>query len=59
MTRSVLAGLARGRMSARHAALAEALTGMFEDHHGELAQILLDQIAFLDARISRADHPDR
>ncbi len=44
----VLAGLARGRMRARHAALAEALTGMFEDHHGELAQILLDQIAFLE-----------
>jgi transposase len=49
----VLAGLARGRMRAKHAALAEALTGMFEDHHGELAQILLDQIAFLDARISQ------
>ena len=55
----VLAGLARGRMKAKHAALVEALTGMFDDHHGELAQILLDQIAFLDARISHADHPDR
>ncbi len=49
----VLAGLARGRMRARHAALAGALTGMFEDHHGELAQILLDQIAFCDTRIAR------
>jgi len=49
----VLAGLARGRMKAKHAALAEALAGMFEDHHGELAQLLLDQIAFLDERISQ------
>jgi transposase len=49
----VLAGLARTRMRAKHAALTEALTGMFEDHHGELAQILLDQIAFADRRIAR------
>ena len=49
----VLAGLARGPMRAKRGALAEALTGMFEDHHGELAQILLDQIAFCDARITR------
>jgi len=49
----VLAGLARTRMKAKHAALAEALEGMFASHHAELAQILLDQIAFLDARISQ------
>jgi transposase len=48
-----LAGLARGRMKAKHAALAQALDGMFDDHHGELAQLLLDQIAFLDTRITR------
>jgi transposase len=48
-----LAGLARGPMKAKHAALAEALTGMFEDHHGELAQILLDQITFLEERASQ------
>src|SRR5260370_35189876 len=48
----VLAGLARGRMKAKHDALAEALTGMFDDHHGELAQMLLDQIAFCDTRIA-------
>ena len=48
----VLAGLARGRMKARHDDLAEALDGMFDDHHGELARILLDQIAFLDGRVS-------
>jgi transposase len=49
----VLAGLARGRMQAKHTALVQALTGMFEDHHGELAGLLLDQIAFLDERISQ------
>src|SRR5215468_10640148 len=36
-----LASLARGRMKAKHAALVEALTGRFDDHHGELAAILL------------------
>jgi transposase len=49
----VLAGLARTRMRAKQAALAEALNGMFAEHHGELARILLDQIAFCDARITR------
>jgi transposase len=49
----VLAGLARTRVRAKHAALTEALTGMFDDHHGELARLLLDQIAFLDTRIAR------
>src|SRR5580704_13679361 len=49
----VLAGLARGRMKAKHDDLIEALDGMFDDHHGELAGLLLDQIAFLDARIAR------
>jgi transposase len=48
----VLAGLARGRMKARHDDLVEALDGMFDDHHGELAQLLLDQIAFLDGPIA-------
>jgi hypothetical protein len=33
-------------MKAKHDALVEALTGMFDDHHGELAQMLLDQIRF-------------
>jgi transposase len=49
----VLAGLARGRMRAKHAALAEALTGRFGDHHAELAQMLLDQIDALTAQIGR------
>jgi transposase len=34
-----LADLARGRMKAKRAALVEALTGRFDDHHGELARI--------------------
>jgi transposase len=57
----VLAGLARGRMKARHDDLAEALDGMFDDHHGELAQMLLDQIAFLDGQVCEltARPPDR
>ena len=48
----MLAALARGRMKAKHDALVEALDGMFDDHHSELARLLLDQIAFLDARIA-------
>ena len=49
----VLAGLARGRMKAKHDDLAEALDGMFDDHHGELARMLLDQVAFCDTRIGQ------
>jgi transposase len=49
----VLAGLARGRMRAKHTALTEALTGRFDDHHAELAQMLLDQIDVLTAQIGR------
>src|SRR5690242_9495249 len=41
----VLAGLARRTMKAKLEALVGALDGMFDDHHGELAQLLLDQIA--------------
>ena len=37
-------------MKAKHDDLVEALDGMFDDHHGELARLLLDQIAFLDGR---------
>jgi transposase len=49
----VLAGLARGKMKAKHAALVEALTGQFDDHHAELARMLLDQIDALTAQITR------
>jgi len=48
-----LAALARTRMKAKHDDLVEALDGMFDDHHGELAQLLLDQIASLDGRIAQ------
>ena len=44
-----LAALARTRMKAKHDDLVEALAGLFDDHHGELAQLLLDQAAFCDA----------
>ena len=40
-------------MKAKHGELAEALDGMFDDHHGELAQLLLDQIAALDGKITQ------
>ena len=48
-----LAALARGRMKAKHADLVEALDGMFDDHHGELAQLLLDQVTSLDGKIAQ------
>jgi transposase len=48
-----LAALARTRMKAKHDDLVEALAGMFDDHHGELAQLLLDQAAFCDTRITQ------
>jgi transposase len=47
----VLAGLARGKMKAKRAALIEALTGKFDGHHAELARMLLDQIDALTAQI--------
>jgi transposase len=39
-----LAELARGRLRVKHAALLEALTGQFSDHHARLARILRDQL---------------
>jgi transposase len=48
-----LAALARTRMKAKHDDLVEALDGMFDDHHGELAGLLLDQIAFPDERVTQ------
>jgi transposase len=48
----VLASLARGKMKAKHAALVEALTGRFDDHHAELARMLLDQYDALTAQIN-------
>ncbi len=39
-------------MKVKHAALVQALTGRFDDHHGELARMLLDQYDALTAQIS-------
>src|SRR5712691_4885152 len=48
---NVLAELARGRLRVKRAALVQALTGRFDDHHGELARMLLEQIDALTAKI--------
>jgi transposase len=47
----VLADLARGRMRGKRAGLVEALTGQFDDHHAELARMLLDQIDALGRQV--------
>lgn len=47
----VLAGLARGRMRSKNAALVQALTGRFDAHHAELTRMLLDQIDALTGQI--------
>jgi len=46
-----LADLAIGKMRAKRNELAGALEGRFEDHHAELARILLDQIDSLTVQI--------
>jgi transposase len=55
-----LADLARGRMKTKRSALIAALDGRFDDHHAELARMLLDQIDALSAQIAtlttRIDH---
>jgi transposase len=48
-----LAELAKGRMRGKRAALVQALTGRFNDHHAELARMLLDQIDALGVQIDR------
>ena len=47
-----IADLAKGPLRAKRDQLAEALDGMFDSHHGVIAQMLLDQVAFLDQRIT-------
>ena len=47
----VLAQMARGTMRSKVAVLEEALTGHFEDHHGFLAQEMLDHVDALTAQI--------
>ena len=51
----VLADMAQTRMRAKHDALVEALAGMFDSRHGELAEMELDQIAFLNERIGKLE----
>jgi hypothetical protein len=46
-----LADLARGNMVVKKAALAQALTGQFEDHHAFLCRTLLDTIDYLGTQI--------
>jgi transposase len=48
-----LAELARGRLRVKHAALVQALTGRFDDHHAELARMLLNQIDALSGQIDQ------
>jgi len=50
-----LAGLALGRMRAKNRALVEALTGRFDDHHGLLRRLMLDQVDHIDAAITSLD----
>ena len=50
-----LADLAIGKMRAKRKELTEALDGRFEDHHAELARILLDQIDALTAQVAALD----
>jgi transposase len=47
----VLADLAKSRMRAKKNELALALDGHFADHHGIVAQRIMDHIAFLEASI--------
>jgi len=47
----VLADLALGQMRKKTAALREALTGRFDEHHAELMSILLEQVDALDRKI--------
>jgi transposase len=49
----VLAGMAKGKMRVKHAALKEALTGQFDDQHAELARMLLEEIDGLSAKTDR------
>jgi transposase len=46
-----LADLARGRMKTKRSELITALDGRFDDHHAELARLLLAQIDSLTAQI--------
>ena len=53
-----LAALARTRMKAKHDDLVEALAGMFDDHHGELAAAAAGPGRLLRRPDRPADRPD-
>ena len=48
-----LADMAIGKMRAKRKELAEALNGKFEDHHAELARMILDQIDALTRQVDQ------
>ena len=50
---AVLADLAQGRLNAKRARLLEALNGRFDDHHADLARLLLDQIDACSEKVDR------
>ena len=50
-----LADLAKGPLRGKRDQLAEALDGMSDSRHGVIAQMLLDQVAFLDQRIKQME----
>jgi transposase len=50
-----IADLAKGPLRGKRDQLAEALDGMFDSHHGVIARALLDQVAFLDQRITQME----
>jgi len=52
---AALADLAKGPLRAKKDALAQALDGMFDSHHGVIARALLDQVAFLDQQITQME----
>ena len=52
-----LAELARGRMKAKRSELITALDGRFDDHHAELARMLLGQIDALTTQIDALSAP--
>ena len=46
-----LAEMAKGRLRPKRSELVEALNGRFDDHHAELARVLLDQVDTLTTKI--------
>jgi len=50
---ATIADLARGKLTTKRAALLEALNGRFDDHHADLARLLLDQIDACSDKVER------